>query len=111
MCDTVDSANGIYLKSIELYFFDVDANDEVMVEIRGMTNGYPNSSILYEYAWSKKSGVDIKSSVNGSVSTKFDFYTPIFLPSNAEYCFVVQECDARDDAMKNNGRAQKINYL
>lgn len=89
VCDTVDSANGIYLKSIELYFFDVDANDEVMVEIRGMTNGYPNSSILYEYAWSKKSGVDIKSSVNGSVSTKFDFYTPIFLPSNAEYCFVV----------------------
>ena len=81
VCNTVDTSNGIYLKSIELYFFDVDANDEVMVEIRGMTNGYPNSSILYEYAWSKKAGVDIKASVNGSVSTKFEFsFTPFISP-------------------------------
>ena len=88
-CSTVDAANGIYVKSIELYFFEVDLNDEVMVEIRGVTNGYPNSSLLYDYSWTKKAGVDIKASVNGSVSTKFEFYTPIFLPSNAEYCFVV----------------------
>jgi hypothetical protein len=60
-----------------------------MVEIRGVTNGYPNSSLLYDYSWTKKAGVDIKPSVNGSVPTKFEFYTPIFLPSNAEYCFVV----------------------
>lgn len=87
--DTVQSSKGVFIKSIDLYFLEVDPDDEVMVQIRGMTNGYPNTDLLYDYAWTKLPGSKIKTSVNGSVSTNFSFHTPLFLPSNDEYCFVV----------------------
>ena len=87
--ETADSDKGIFLKSIDLYFSTVDPRDEVMVQIRGCTNGYPNDSILYNHAWAKKRASKIAVSDNASVATRFDFETPVYLPSNDEYCFVV----------------------
>lgn len=87
--ETADSDKGVFIKAIDLYFSNVDPRDEVLIQIRGCTNGYPNDSILYPYSWAKRSASEIVVSDNGSIPTKFEFETPIYLPSNDEYCFVV----------------------
>ena len=87
--ETADSDKGVFIKAIDLYFSNVDPRDEVLIQIRGCTNRYPNDSILYPYAWAKRLASEIVVSDNGSIPTKFEFETPIYLPSNDEYCFVV----------------------
>ena len=87
--ETTESGNGVFIKGIDLYFAALDPNDEIMVEIRGVTNGYPNSTRLYGHAVTKKPTSECKESPNGSVTTHFEFDTPIYLPSGYEYAFVV----------------------
>ena len=87
--ETTESGNGVFIKGIDLYFAALDPNDEIMVEIRGVTNGYPNSTRLYDHAVTKKPTSECKESPNGSVATHFEFDTPIYLPSGYEYAFVV----------------------
>lgn len=87
--ETAESGNGVFLKGIDLYFSSLDPNDEILVEIRGVTNGYPNSTRLYDYAMTKKHTSECIQSDNGSKPTHFEFETPVYLPSGYEYAFVV----------------------
>lgn len=87
--ETAESGNGVFLKGIDLFFSSLDPNDEIMVEIRGVTNGYPNSKRIYDHAFTKKSTADCVESGNGSKPTHFEFETPVYLPSGYEYAFVV----------------------
>ena len=86
--DTVETNEGVYIHSIELYFDTVDEEHDVMVQVRRMLNGYPTTDLVYPYAWVKMLGTEIKKSKNSSVGTRFTFPSPLFLPSNEEYCFV-----------------------
>jgi len=87
--DNSGTPNGFFLSSIDLYFNVVESGDIVTVELRNVTNGYPNSNIYNEYATVSLGSDDIKTSADGSVATNFKFGTPIFLPKDGEYCFVV----------------------
>ena len=87
--DTVETNEGVYIHSIELYFDSVDPEHDIMVQVRSMTNGYPSVNLVYPYAWAKKLGTDVNKSKNSSAGTTFVFPSPLFLPSNEEYCFVV----------------------
>lgn len=87
--ETADSGNGVFIKGIDLYFSALDPNDEILVEIRGVTNGYPNDKRLYDYAVVKKPTTECASSDNGTKPTHFEFETPVYLPSGYEYAFVV----------------------
>ena len=87
--DTVETNEGVYIHSVELYFDSVDAEHDIVVQVRNMSNGYPTIDLVYPYAWAKKRGSQINKSKNSSVGTTFIFPSPLFLPSNEEYCFVV----------------------
>lgn len=87
--DTAETSNGVFIHSIDLFFFDVDPNHEVLVEIRKMQDGYPTLDLMQPYSFTKLAPSKIKSSINGTVPSRFTFETPIYLPSSEEYCFVV----------------------
>ncbi len=87
--DNSGTPNGFFLSSIDLFFNVIESGDIVTVELRNVTNGYPNSNIYNEYTTVSLGSDDIKTSADGSVPTNFKFGTPVFLPKDGEYCFVV----------------------
>ena len=87
--DTAGTPNGFFLSSIDLFFSSVESGDIVTVEVRKVTNGYPNSNKFNEYSSVELGSDDVKVSADGSVATNFKFGTPIYLPNDSEYCFVI----------------------
>lgn len=86
--DTVDTNRGVYIHSVDLFFDTVDPGHEVLLQVRAMKNGYPTKELVYPYAWTKLSPNNMKRSSNGSIGSRFIFPSPLYLPSNEEYCFV-----------------------
>lgn len=85
--------NGVFIDSIDTYFFSKSATLPVMLQIRPMVNGYPSSIDILPF-----SEVTLNpSSVNIAVDpyapkvtdrTNFKFSAPVHLPVG-EYCFVL----------------------
>lgn len=86
--DTAETSQGVYVHSIDLFFFDVDRAHSVLLEIRRMENGYPTLDLMTPYSFARVNGSDIKVTNNGTAATRFTFETPIFLAGNDEYAFV-----------------------
>ena len=87
--DTAETSQGVYIHSIDIFFFEIDPKYDVLLELRRMENGYPTLDLMAPYAFTKVSPADVKTSTNGTVPTRFVFDTPIYLPAAEEYCFVV----------------------
>lgn len=87
--DTAETSNGVFIHSIDLFFFEVDPKHEVLVEIRRMRDGYPTLDLMHPYSFTKLIPSKINSTINGTVPTRFTFETPVYLPASEEYCFVV----------------------
>lgn len=86
---SIDLENGSFVTAIDIFFGPDAATNEydATVEIRGMTNGYPNEDV---YGRKTLTAAQIGAgSLNGSVATKFVFDEPVYLESDVEYCFVV----------------------
>ena len=84
---SIDQPGGSFVTSVDL-FFGPDAisnTDQVTVELRGITNGYPNDVV---YARKTLASGSVSGSVDASVSTRFVFDSPIYLEQDVEYCFV-----------------------
>ena len=86
--DTAETSQGVYIHSVDLFFFEVDPDYEVLLELRRMENGYPTLDLMAPYAFTKLEASQIKASNNGTVPTRFTFETPIYLAAGEEYCFV-----------------------
>lgn len=87
--DTAAGADGAFIHSIDLFFFEVDPKHEVKVEIRRMRDGYPTLDLIYPYAFAKLAPSQITATVNGTKKTRFTFETPVYLQGGDEYAFVV----------------------
>ncbi len=87
--DTAQTNIGVFIHSVDLFFFEVDPAHEVLVELRRMKNGYPTLDLIQSHSYTKLPPSLIKRSNNGTVPTRFVFETPVFLPASEEYCFVV----------------------
>lgn len=96
--DTAGTPHGFFLSSVDLFFSSVGYNDRVVVEVRPVTNGYPNTNKVYEYASVELHSSQIKTSSDASIATNFKFATPLFLPNNTEYCFVVM-CNTEETSV------------
>jgi hypothetical protein len=81
---------GIFLTSIDLYFYDVDQDEStgVSFEIREVVNGYPGPGVV-PFSHVVKYPSELVASKTSLVPTKFTFDSPVYLPDNKEYCFVV----------------------
>lgn len=89
---------GIYLTALEVFFATkptTNDGSQVKVSIRTMENGIPTNEILPNSEVYLNSN-QINVSTNGSVGTKFEFETPIYVKKDSEYCFVVEPGTSTD---------------
>tara|TARA_Y100000004_G_scaffold169756_1_gene204288 strand:+ start:5912 stop:7522 length:1611 start_codon:yes stop_codon:yes gene_type:complete len=82
---------GIFLTAVDVYFKTVsDPNTvPVLLELRPMENGQPSSTILIPGSEIAVPASRIQYSTDASLSTRFEFEEPIFLPGLKDYCFVL----------------------
>lgn len=96
--DSASSRNGIFLKSVDLYFKSKDETLPVMIEIRPTINGYPSTSTVVPFSEvilnpsqvSVSSGPDPLSQTN----TRFNFDSPVYL-TPGEYAIVIKTNSSR----------------
>ena len=84
----IDTAGGVFLTSIDLFFQTKDDNIPITVQIREVVNGYPGSKII-PFSEKTLNPNQVNVSDNGNTSTRFTFNSPVYLQENVEYCFVV----------------------
>jgi hypothetical protein len=85
----VDSENGLFITSCQLYFSSKASVTPVQVQIRTMVNGYPSQTIV-PFGQVFIDAADVNVSSDASASTTFTFPSPVFLKENTEYCFVAK---------------------
>ena len=82
----VDDPTGCFLTKVDIYFQSKDSKLPVWMEIRNIVNGYPGPLI---YGSVTKSPAEVNISDDATAVTQFEFDSPIYLPPNNEYCFVL----------------------
>lgn len=88
---TYGVAGGLFVSSIDVYFQTKDDTIPVRMELRRMTNGYPdpnNASAISLVSVLDPSLVNVSS--DASVATKFVFNPPVYLEEESDYCFVLR---------------------
>jgi len=88
----VDSTNGLFITSVQLYFSSKSSATPVQVQIRTMVNGYPSQTIV-PFGQVFVDAADVNTSTDASSATTFTFPSPVFLKENTEYCFVAKSND------------------
>ena len=83
-----ENVAGIFLESIDLYFFKKDLARGIRIEIREMFNGYPGMVVLpFSSVHLNSSQVSISS--DSSVRTKFKFPAPVFVENQQQYAIAI----------------------
>lgn len=90
----VQEEGGAFLSSIDLFFFDIDENIPVRIEIREVVNGYPGQKVL-PFSRVQKFPSEVFTSADGSVATKFRFVSPVYVQEYTEYAVVILSDSAR----------------
>jgi hypothetical protein len=83
----VDTAGGIFIPSIDLFFATKSTTMPVTVELRTMMNGYPTQEII-PFGQVNVAAADINVSSDATTATTFTFPSPVYLQPMQEYCFV-----------------------
>lgn len=76
-----------FIYGVTLYFASKSASSNVTVELRGMENGYPNTT---QYAAKVLYPSQVNVSSNGSAETTIVFNDPIYCDGDKQYCIVVE---------------------
>lgn len=74
------------ITSVDLYFTAKDGTVPANVQIRGVTNGYPNTIV---YSEKIVTGSNINASADGSVPTRVTFPNIVKCEANTQYCVVI----------------------
>lgn len=84
-----DEDAGRFVTSIDLFFSAKSETLPIMVEIRNVVNGYPGPRVV-PFSRVTLQPSQVNTSSDGKTATTFNFPSPVYLKSMAEYCFVVQ---------------------
>ena len=84
----VDDPTGIYVTKIDLFFRTKDESLPVIVQIREVELGIPNQKIL-PFSEVELTPDKINISEDASVSTTFNFESPVYLSGQKEYAIVI----------------------
>ncbi len=84
----MDEEGGMFINSVEIFFATKDSNIPISMQIRTMENGYPTASIL-PFSDVTLNPLDIETSENAAIPTKFTFRAPVYIKQSTEYCFVL----------------------
>jgi hypothetical protein len=85
----IDTAGGIMLTKLDVYFFTKDPEIPVKLEIRTVDNGYPTNTIL-PFGEKVIPAASVNVSTDASVATTFELDTPVFLNQGREYAIVLK---------------------
>ena len=88
----VDEDEGIFITSVDFYFFTKSETLPVDIRIVSVENGIPTRKVV-KGARSVLDPVDVNISTDGTVPTNFKFDQPAYLPTG-EYAFVIGSADA-----------------
>ena len=88
---TFGVAGGVTIAAIDIYVQSKPANGDVplTIEIRELVNGYPGPRLVSRYARVSINPENINISNTALTPTSFVFDSPIFLPEDKEFCFVL----------------------
>ena len=88
---TFGVAGGVSISAIDVYVQSKPPNGDVplTIEIRELINGYPGPRLVSRYARVSINPENISVSNTALVPTTFVFDSPIFLPEDKEFCFVL----------------------
>jgi len=84
----VQSTDGAFLTSVDLYFQSKDTNIPVQVEIRDVVNGYPGTNVL-PFSHTVLTPDKVNVSQDASVATRFTFESPVYVNDGTSYALVV----------------------
>ena len=84
----IDAQGGMFITSVEVFFFKKDSTVPINIQVRTMENGYPTTSIL-PFSDVTIEPDDVQTSETGAVATKFTFHAPVYIPQSIEHCFAL----------------------
>ncbi|CAB4221979.1 Domain of unknown function DUF4815 [uncultured Caudovirales phage] len=90
--------NGVFIKSVKLFFAHKDEHKDVTISIVGTVNGFPSGKILDNSTVSKHPN-QVKVSLNphyldATSYTEFEFTAPIYLKQDILYAIIVQSASS-----------------
>ena len=83
----VDTQNGVFVTSIDLFFSSKSTVQPVTLQLRTMYQGFPTKRVI-PFGEVTVDASDINTSTDATTATTFKFPSPVFLQDGAEYCFV-----------------------
>tara|TARA_R100000005_G_scaffold96717_1_gene86626 strand:+ start:7462 stop:15024 length:7563 start_codon:yes stop_codon:yes gene_type:complete len=84
----VGETNGIYVNSVDVFFFQTDETSTVTFQIREVELGTPTQKVL-AYSETIISGADIVTSEDGQTPHTIQLKSPVYLAGGKEYCLVL----------------------
>ena len=78
----------VFLTSVDLYFKSTSASFGIELQIRDTVNGVPSVTTL-PYASKILQSLQVSTSIDGTVATKFTFDTPVILRTNEQFAMVL----------------------
>ncbi len=85
----VRDKGGVFLSSIDLYFYSKDTTAPVTIEVRTIENGIP-TDIIVPSGKAIVPAASVVISDDASKSTRFTFKKPVYLTDKNDYVFVVK---------------------
>lgn len=85
----VDTAAGIYVTKIDVFFSKKDNNFPVTLQLRPMDNGYPSSTEIIPSSQIVVPGSSVNTSTNATAATTFTFPEPVYLKGLTDYAIVI----------------------
>lgn len=84
----LEEQGGTFVTGVDIFFGTKDTKIPISMQIRPMENGYPTKDILpFSDVTLNPTEVDV--SDNASISTRFNFPAPVYIPESEEHCFVL----------------------
>jgi hypothetical protein len=84
----VDKTSGIFVTSIDLFFFSKDTEVPVTVQLRSMKLGVP-SEVIYPYSEVTLDSFRVNVSSDASIPTRFTFNSPVYLSGEQFHAIVI----------------------
>ena len=93
---------GAFLSSIDLYFYEIDDEKPLTVQIRTVELGIPTNQVVQDFAevtidpsqLDSSGNSVIKTSADASVATNIKFPSPVYLEAGQEYAIVLLATDS-----------------
>jgi len=84
----LEEQGGTFVTGVDIFFGTKDTKIPISMQIRPMENGYPTKDIL-PFSDVTLTPSEVEVSDNASISTRFNFPAPVYIPESEEHCFVL----------------------